>query len=257
MYLNMQKEVTRAARPSLCEDVNKEQQLGDGLLLLLVLSKCSWKIKCLPQGQKSLPLFSSAQLRLPSSCGLEGNISVFILKEFKTGTRQMVISMSIHLFFSTYLHSVLEGTTNTNIWEQWGISPSCNRKSKSMLTWWALAHTLCWGFGMWKVKPPMPPALTVISLHVPLSKPEKAYCSSTPTSQANPGSHASAKKWALITGCVLWTAAVPPQPVCAPPKKFLHWDLEHQVQSSKVMTALESPFPVDPKANNPSCRRQV
>lgn len=109
MYLNMQKEVTRAARPSLCEDVNKEQQLGDGLLLLLVLSKCSWKIKCLPQGQKSLPLFSSAQLQLPSSCGLEGNISVFILKEFKTGTRQMVISMSIHLFFSTYLHSVLEG----------------------------------------------------------------------------------------------------------------------------------------------------
>lgn len=30
MYLNMQKEVTRAARPSLCEGINKVQQLGDG-----------------------------------------------------------------------------------------------------------------------------------------------------------------------------------------------------------------------------------
>lgn len=29
MYLNMQKEVTRAARPSLCEGINKVQQLGD------------------------------------------------------------------------------------------------------------------------------------------------------------------------------------------------------------------------------------
>lgn len=29
MYLNMQKEVTRAARPSQCEDMNKGQQLGD------------------------------------------------------------------------------------------------------------------------------------------------------------------------------------------------------------------------------------
>jgi len=30
MYLNMQKEVMRAARPSLCEDMNIGQQLGDG-----------------------------------------------------------------------------------------------------------------------------------------------------------------------------------------------------------------------------------
>lgn len=30
MYLNMQKEVTRAARPSLCGGINKIQQLGDG-----------------------------------------------------------------------------------------------------------------------------------------------------------------------------------------------------------------------------------
>lgn len=30
MYLNMQKEVTRAARPSLQENMNKGQQLGDG-----------------------------------------------------------------------------------------------------------------------------------------------------------------------------------------------------------------------------------
>lgn len=31
---------------------------------------------------------------------------------------------------------------------------------------------LCWGFGMWKVKPQTPPAPTVISPHAPLSKPE-------------------------------------------------------------------------------------
>lgn len=30
MYLNMQKDVTRAARSSLCEGINKGQQLGDG-----------------------------------------------------------------------------------------------------------------------------------------------------------------------------------------------------------------------------------
>lgn len=45
MYLNMQKEVTRAARPSLCEDMNKGQQLGDGSASVASLLKTLLKNK--------------------------------------------------------------------------------------------------------------------------------------------------------------------------------------------------------------------
>lgn len=46
------------------------------------------------------------------------------------------------------------------------------RGSIHKLTWSALAHTGCQGFGKWKARPRMPPALTAISLHGPFSKPE-------------------------------------------------------------------------------------
>lgn len=76
-----------------------------------------------------------------------------------------------------------------------------------MLTWLALEHRLCWAFGMWKVKPQTPPAPTVISLHVPLSKPE----SHIPP-QCSPGRHSNLHVSQAVTPYyrMCSVAAVPP-----------------------------------------------
>lgn len=56
--------------------------------------------------------------------------------------------------------------------EQAAAPRDCTRAAPSKLTWSAPAHTGCWGFGKWKARPRMPPALIVISLRGPFSKPE-------------------------------------------------------------------------------------
>jgi len=117
-----------------------------------------------------------------------------------------------------------------------------------MLTWLALAHMLCWVFGMWKVKPQMPPAPTVISLHAPLSKPESyillQHSQTRKTQQliCQPRSDpllqdAFCEQQSLFTPRMCSTWKVPPVG-CG-------WGIGSRRMG---VTAWESPFSTDPKA---------
>lgn len=117
-----------------------------------------------------------------------------------------------------------------------------------MLTWLALAHMLCWEFGMWKVKPQMPPALTVIFLHAPLSKPESHILQHSQTRKTQqltrqPRSDpllqdTFCEQQALFTPWVCSTRKVPPVG-CG-------WGIGSRRKMGT--TARESPFSTDPKA---------
>lgn len=136
------------------------------------------------------------------------------------------------------------GTLKTYVWEEWELSFLWNWKQNPILTWLAPEHRLCWGFGMWKVKPQTPPAPTVISLHVPLSKPE----SHIPP-QCSPGRHSnlhvSQAETPYFRICSVYSSPSS-LPGCAPPWGVLQWDVKSRERMGRK--AWGSWFSTDPTA---------
>lgn len=147
------------------------------------------------------------------------------------------------------------GILKTYVWEERELSFLWNRKQNPMLTWLAPEHRLCWGFGMWKVKPQTPPALTVISLHVPLSKPE----SHIPP-QCSPGRHSnlhvSQAETPYYRICSVYSSPSS-LPGCAPPWGVLQWDVESRERMGMKEWGWKHGEVHFPQPSTTSCRRQV